>query len=302
MSMPNAHALPVGHTVRGVMLMLCALVCFAGLDTVAKLLTAQLSPVMVTWARYTSALIFMLILFNPLRDPSVLHSNRPVLQILRSCLLFGSTILNFIALRYLQLDQTTAIQFLAPLLVTLLAGPLLGETIGWRRWVAAGFGFCGVLIITNPLGAEVHWAMLLTLAGTTCYALYAIMTRYLASYDSSDTTSLYSVAIGAIVSLPAVPQVWTPPANAWVVAGLLATGMLGGFGHWLLIRAHSFAPVSTLAPFIYMQLLLALVPSYFVFDHLPAKNTLIGAAVIVASGLYLLTIERQKGGEASKSG
>lgn len=287
---------------RGIALMMVALMGFTCLDTLAKLLSDHMSPVMVTWARYSSALIFILIVFNPLRRKGVFRSARPLLQILRSCMLFGSTILNFFALHYLQIDQTTALLFATPMLVTVLAGPVLGETIGWRRWIAVLVGFTGVLIITNPWSGQVHWAMLLTLGGTLCYALYNVMTRMLASYDSADTTSIYSVAIGVIVSTPLLPSAWTMPDNIWIVAGLCVIGFFGAVSHWFLIKAHEFAPASVLAPFLYVQLLWVSLSGYLVFHQLPARTTLIGAAVIIASGLYLLTLERKSGERQTRTG
>jgi drug/metabolite transporter (DMT)-like permease len=278
---------------RGIALMMVALIGFTCMDTLAKLLSDHMSPVMVTWARYTSALVFILIIFNPLRRKGVYRSARPLLQILRSCVLFASTLLNFFALHYLQIDQTTALLFATPMLVTVLAGPILGETIGWRRWIAVIVGFSGVLIITNPWSGQVHWAMLLTLTGTLCYAVYNVMTRLLASYDSADTTSIYTVAIGALVSTPLLPSAWTMPDNIWIVVAMCVIGFLGAVAHWFLIKAHEYAPASVLSPFLYVQLLWVTLSGYLVFHQLPAKTTLIGAAVIIASGLYLLTLERK---------
>ena len=147
------------------------------------------------------------------------------------------------ALRYLRLDQTMSIVFTTPFIVAVLAGPILGEWIGWRRWLAILVGFCGVLVITRPGLGDVHWAAGLSLLGAMAYALYNISTRVLASYDSSLTTLFYSNLVGFLVTsvpLPfAVDDAGEPlrhrlPWWRWA--------RFGSLGHWLLIMAHRKAP------------------------------------------------------------
>jgi drug/metabolite transporter (DMT)-like permease len=276
---------------KGIGLMCAALACFACLDALAKWLGTSMDPLQVVWTRYSSALIMVLIIFNPWRNRDVFVTQRPWVQAIRSALLFGSTAFNFIALQYLQLDQTISIMFATPLIVAMLAGPFLGEWIGPRRWAAVVAGFLGVLVVTKPWGA-IHWAMLLSMAGACFYAIYNILTRMLAGFDSAATTSIYSVAFGAIVATALVPMVWTPPQSLAVVAGMIAIGFFGAFGHWLLIIAHGYTPAGVLAPFIYTQLLWMVTFGWLFFSQVPAPNTLAGAAIVIASGLYLLYRER----------
>lgn len=277
---------------KGIGLMCAALVCFACLDTLGKWLGTQMDPLQVVWTRYCSALVVVLILFNPLRDPGVLMTRRPWVQAIRSALLFSSTAFNFMALQHLQLDQTVSIMFATPFIVAILSGPFLGEWIGPRRWAAVIAGFVGVLVVTRPWSGTVHWAMLLTLSGSCFYAIYNLLTRMLVGYDSAGTTSIYSVAFGAVVATALVPMVWTAPQSLWTVVAMVAIGAFGAIGHWLLILAHGHAPAGILAPFIYTQIVWMTAFGWLVFHQVPAPNTLAGAAIVIASGLYLLYRER----------
>ena len=180
------------------------------------------------------------------------------------------------ALRYLQLDEALAILFSTPFLVALLSGPLLGEWVGWRRWTAIGVGFFGVLLVVRPGFGGIHPAALLTFCGAICYALYVITTRVLARTDTSETTLFYSNLVGAVAMLPIIPFVWTPPNSALVVALMVLIGALGSGGHYLLILGHRLAPASTLAPFIYTQIVWTTTLGFLVFGDLPNHWTIIG--------------------------
>jgi len=213
----------------------------------------------------------------------------------RSALLLGSTALNFFALRYLQLDEALAILFSTPFLVALLCGPLLGEWVGWRRWTAISVGFFGVLLVARPGLGGLHPAALLSLGSAVCYALYVISTRVLSHSDSSETTLFYSNLVGAVAMLPIIPFVWTPPNSAFVVALMVLIGALGSGGHYLLICGHRLAPASTLAPFIYTQMVWTTTLGFLVFGDVPHRWTVIGGLIVVSSGLYLLNRERKVG-------
>jgi drug/metabolite transporter (DMT)-like permease len=176
----------------GIGLMCGAVVCFSGIDVCAKWLNRSLDPLMTTWARYMASVLVVSVLINPWTVPGLLRTRRPWLQARRSVLVLVSTILNFIALQYLQLIETVSIMFATPFIVALLAGPMLGEWVGRRRLAAIGVGFAGVLIITRPGLGGMHPAALLCVIAAVCYALYGISTRVLAAHDSSATTMFYS--------------------------------------------------------------------------------------------------------------
>src|SRR5207244_8419955 len=210
-----------------------AVACFALLDTTAKYLNLYMSTLQVVWARYTGAFLFPFIVSNPWTRPGLTRTTRPLLQLVRSVLLLVSTLCNFAALRYLQLDEAIALIFSTPFFVAALSGPMLGEWVRWRRWSAIAVGFVGVLVVTRPGAASFHAAALLSLSAALCYALYSITTRILARTDSNETTLFYSNIVGALALLPGVPLVWTTPSDPLVIALMVATGAVGSFGHYL---------------------------------------------------------------------
>ncbi len=279
-----------------------AVALFSCLDSTAKYLNHYMDTLQVVWARYAGGFALALILSNPVSRPSLMKTSRPWLQIVRSILLLGSTMLNFFALRWLQLDQTTSILFGTPFLVALLSGPILGEWVGWRRWCAILVGFAGVLLVTRPGFGGIHPAALFSVASLCCYGLYIISTRVLARTDTSDTTLFYSNLVGAVVMSAVVPFVWRTPDSWFNIAPMLMLGAYGSIGHYMLIVAHKGVPPVVLAPFMYTQLIWVIALGYFVFGDLPNHWTLAGAAVVVASGLYLLHRERQVGKAVTATG
>jgi len=227
-----------------------------------------------------------------------LRSAKPWVQILRSALMVVTTGSNFIALRYLQLDQTVTIFFLTPLVVAALAGPLLNEWVGWHRMLAIIVGFLGVLLVVHPGIGTVHWAMLLALIATFGYALYNLATRYLAAFDPAAVTQTYTPLAGVVIVAAPALAVWHWPESTaqWLL--LASLGFWGGLGHWLLILAHRSAPAPVLAPFIYLGLIWMSTLGFLLFGNVPTLWTLSGAAIVIGSGLYLLARERKKLGPA----
>jgi drug/metabolite transporter (DMT)-like permease len=289
-----------GSRTRAVGLMCVAILLFSMLDTTAKYLITSVAlpfPELV-WFRFVSQLVLMMLVLGLVSLPRLARPRKPGHQLIRSLLLMGSTLFNFLVLRYLRLDQTVTISFMMPLLVALLGGPLLGEWVGWRRMLAIGVGFAGVLVVVRPGFGDVHPAVALSLLGTVCYALYNLSTRYLAAHDEADVTLFWGLLAAVVVLTPFVALDWTWPPGALAWALLIAMGALGGFGHYLLILAHRQAPASILAPFTYLGLLSVTGTGYLVFGDLPDRWTIAGSAIIIASGLYLLHRERVRRAEA----
>ena len=272
-----------------------AVLLFAFSDAAAKYLNGHMDTVQVVWARYMSAFVLALFIVNPIRRPQVMRTSRPWLQLGRSTLLLVSTALNFVALRYLQLDQAVAIIFCTPFIVAALGGPILGEWIHWRRWTAIMVGFCGVLLVARPGAGGIHPAALLSVMGAFCYAIYSISTRILSRTDSNETTNFYSNLVGAVAISLAVPLFWTPQTDPKVIVLMCTMGLFSGMGHYLLIIGHRLAPASVLAPFIYTEIVWMIALGYWVFGDVPNHWTLAGVSVVIASGLYLLYRERVRG-------
>jgi drug/metabolite transporter (DMT)-like permease len=275
----------------GIALICGAVGAFACLDTTAKYLGREIAVMQVVWARYTFAFLLTLFVSNPMNRPGLLRTGRPALQVGRAAVLFGSTILNFFALRFLRLDQVLAISFSTPFLVAALSGPALGEWVGPRRWAAIAVGMGGVLVVTRPGFGQFHPAVILAMLATLCYAVYFLATRLLSRTDSNETTLFYSNGVGAVLMLPVIPFIWTAPSLRQFVLMMLA-GALASFGHYLLIAAHRHAPPSLLSPFIYSQFVWVVALGYVVFGDVPDSWTLVGAAIVIGSGLYILHRER----------
>ncbi len=270
--------------------MMLAVTTFACLDTTAKYLVtrAQLPLPQIVWMRFLGQMLMILLVMGLVSVPRLFTTRRLRLQLLRSGLLMASTVLNFLALRHLRLDQTMTIQFLSPMLVALVAGPLLGEWIGWRRLVAIMVGFAGIVVAIRPGFAEVPPGVVFAFGCMLTYASFMLITRYLSAYDPTDVTLAYSMVAGVVLAAPLAIAEWTWPADRYIWLLILSMGLWGALGHYIFIVAYRLAPASTIAPFIYTQLLSMTMFGYLVFGDLPDQWTLIGSAIVVASGIYLV--------------
>jgi len=290
-AVPVAKAGAPSH-LRGILLLLAAGLVFSSMDATGKHLTKSLPVVEITWGRYLFHLLALPLFLGGRSLGTAIRSARPGLQLLRSALLMGSTFIFFLAVKYIPLGDATAIGFVGPLIVTALSVPLLGERVGARRWTAVCIGFASVLIIIRPGVGMVSWAAALPLASTVCFALYQISTRILSRSDSPATTYFYSATVGLAVTSAFLLRDWQTPSPAdW--AALVYLGLMGGLSHYLLIRAFAIAPASLLAPFAYCQLIWSITIGFFWFGDFPDRWTFAGAALVAASGLYVLYRERQ---------
>lgn len=279
-----------------------AVTCFSGLDATAKYLVSvvQLPTTQVVWLRFLGQFVAIVVVLGAVSVPALLESRKISQQIVRSFLLLGSTVFNFLALRELRLDQTTTIMFFAPLMVALLAGPILGEWVGWRRMIAIFVGFLGILIVVRPGFAAFQIGLVFAFCGMLSYTCFILLTRYLSKYDPPAVTLFYSLLAGTYFTAPLALVDWVWPAEPLHYLLLTTLGLWGGLGHWLFILAHRYAPASTVAPFLYVQLLSMTGLGFVIFGDLPDQWTLAGASVVIASGIYLIYREN-KTRAASKS-
>lgn len=276
----------------GIGLVSVTFLCFAVLDTTAKWLVRTLPVVEVVWLRFVGHVLFTGLLLAPRHGRALLRAAHPKLQLLRGTMLFAMTGLNFWALQYLQLAETGAIQFAVPLLIALFGAWLLRERLDAGRWAAIGAGFVGVLLIVRPGTGGFHPAMLLALGNAVLYALFNLLTRRLAATDRPEATQFLSALAAATLLAPFGIAAWRTPADATEWALLALLGIAGGTGHWLLAVAHRFAPASTLAPFLYQQIVWMTLLGWAVFGDVPGWPVVAGTGVVVASGLYLIARER----------
>ena len=288
------HEYPASRVGRGILFMLTAVAMFSCMNAVVKLLSADFHSIQIVWARTLGHFLFVMALFVPQSGFAVLRSRQLGAQFSRSILQMCSTALYFTALGYMGLAEATAIGFLSPMLVTLLAVPMLGERIDRNRLAVVCAGFVGVLIVVRPGSTVFHWASLLILCSSTFYATYQVLTRRVAGTDSAQTSAVYSAMVGSVLLSFIVPFFWTTPERWIDVALLLGLGVFGGIGHYCVATAMSSAPANLMSPFQYFQLIGASIFGYLMFDTLPSGYTWLGASVIVGSGLYLGWVESRK--------
>lgn len=277
--------------------MCIAVSLFGCLDATAKYLITvyDLPAEQVTWARFVGQFLGLLIFvpaFGLLSLSRLFKTRIFTWQIIRSVLMAITTLFNFWALQTLRLDQTVTIFFLTPLMVALLAGPLLGEWVGRRRLIAIVIGFIGILIAVRPGAIPISEGIVYALIAMFGYVLFNVLTRHISGIDPALVTLFYSMFAGVFLGAPFVLTGWVAPPDLWSWVLMASLGVFGGIGHYLLILAHDRAPASTIAPFVYVQLLAMVTLGYFVFADLPDRWTLIGSSVVIASGLYLYHRER----------
>lgn len=264
------------------------------LDISAKWLSIEGMPTTeIVFVRYGMHLVLLFLLFLPVTGKNLWTSNNLKLEILRGACLLCTTGLNFLAMRYLPLTVTSAIQFTSPLIICALSGPLLGETVGWRRWLAIGVGFIGILIIVRPGSEAFQPAALLSVGCAIFLALFSILTRKLAGVDSALTQQFYAGATPVILLAPVAFTGWVWPTQPISWAAFAVMGAAGLGGHYLNSVAHRYAPPSTLAPFSYLSLLYMAMASWLIFNQPPDQWFILGAAIIILSGLYIWLRERQ---------
>jgi drug/metabolite transporter (DMT)-like permease len=270
--------------------MACAV--FAISDVMSKLLSTTMPIVEIQWIRYVLFLAMAVVLAARSGDRP-LRPRNPKLQVLRGLCVTGSSVLFVYGLRQMTMAQATTISFLSPLLITVLSIPLLGEVVGIRRWGAVVAGMIGMLIVVRPGTEGFQPAALFGVASSGCWALALIITRRISGSDAPRTTLLWSAMIGVVLLTILLPfdAVWP---EGWQLGLCLMLGVLSSIGQWLVVMAHRLAPASLLAPISYTQLPWVTFGGYFVFCNLPDQWTLVGALVIIASGLYTAHRERAR--------
>lgn len=279
---------------RGILQMLAAVLCFALLDATAKHLSQKFPVPMLVWARYALHCLLMLVFLAPAMRWRLVTTRRPVLQIIRALMLVGVTGFAMAAFRYLPLAETTALLFVTPLIVALLAGPFLGEKLRPLHWGASISGFAGALLIARPGGALNLTGLSLVLAAAACYSIYQIQTRQLSPTENTLTMLFYTALVGTLGMTLAAPLYWGGPQPDWQEGLMIASlGIYGGTGHYLLISAFRHAPATTLSPFLYVQLIWAALLGWLVFGHWPDGTTLAGMLIIAASSVVLALGQRR---------
>ena len=281
---------PRDDPIRAIALSVSATVLFGTSDTIAKYLSGGLPIVEFIWIRYVLFFVMALTVTGG-RPIEALRPRNPRMQVVRGACVVASSVLFVYGVKQMTMAQATTISFLSPLLVTILSIPLLGETVGIRRWAAVGAGMIGMLVVVRPGVGGFQPAALFGVASSFFWALALIITRKIANSDAPQTTVIWSAGIGSIVLSILLPfEVAWPTARQFALCLVLAVFASGG--QWLVILAHRLAPASLLAPFFYAQLLWVTVLGFLVFGNLPDEWTVTGAAIIISSGIYTAHRER----------
>lgn len=279
----------------GIVMMLGAWFLFALVDVSAKwLVLAGFAAFQLAFMRYAVHFVISLVMLaKGGLDIDRFRTSHPLQVLSRGFLLISATLGNFYALNFLPLTVVSAIMFSSPIIVCFLSMTILKEQIGPWRWGAILLGFAGVLIVIRPFGEAFHPAMFLPLYNATALALYSLMTRRLAGVVAVDTQQFYLGALGTALMLPFAIWTWAPPANLLEAALLIGLGAGGWAGHQLLTNAHRFAPANTLMPYTYSFMIYIAAFSWIVFAHVPDTWVVMGAVVIVVSGLIIWKREQR---------
>lgn len=274
-------------------MVMTAVAIFSVGDLMAKYLTRFYPIALIVWARFAFHLLLVVVVLGPRYGRALVRTTRLGAQTMRGLLLAFGSVFFVSALKYMPLAETTAIAYLAPLLVTLMSVVFLKEKVELARWIAVFCGFIGVLTIIRPGSNVFTWAVLLPVGNATAFASYQILTRRLAGLESPYTSIFYAGLVGTALMSFVLPSVWVPPQSALHAALFVGIGTLGGFGHLILIKAYDHAPASRLAPFSYSQLIWVAAIGFFAFGDFPDAWSLLGIAILVASGIYIASHQRR---------
>jgi len=262
------------------------------MNGIAKTLALEYHNLQVVWARFSGHLLCVVIVFWPKFGTRIFKSRNYRGEFGRSLLMFLSNACFISALPLVSLGTASAIMLTAPILITAMAVPLLGEKVGWHRWQAIAVGLFGALIIVRPDLSLQNVGNILVVGSAITFALYQIMNRKLAGVDPPETMIAYTALIATLVTSAAVWSVFVWPNSLWHWFLYLALGAIGALSQFLVIKAVQYAPASVVAPFQYTELLGATLIGFLVFSSFPDNWTWFGAALIIVAGLYIGWRER----------
>jgi drug/metabolite transporter (DMT)-like permease len=274
----------------GVLLTLAAFAMFTGMDTVVKLLGGRYPVVQVLFMNSAFSLVTVVLIAAAQGRLSEVRPVRLRRHLLRWLISFGGTLAVFWCYPRMPLADVYAILFTAPLIITALSVPLLGERVGWRRWTAVLVGFLGVVVMLRPGTAGLRLEALVALVGALGFALNMIMVRKLTATETTLAIAFWGQILSFLGAGLLVMPLWIHPTLPDLGLAAIA-GTIAGSGFLVLVRAYSCAPAALLAPFQYVQLLYGTAVGWLLFGDLPTVNLLLGAAIVIASGLYIVRRE-----------
>jgi drug/metabolite transporter (DMT)-like permease len=273
--------------VRAILLLSLGVTLFGIMDGLGKILAGDYPVVQVIWARYAFAVPVVLAMTRPGTWPTLLRCERIAVQAARGVLPLLASAAVIVGLTLMPLADLTAIGFASPLLVVALSGALLGERVSNDSWIGVLCGFAGILVIVRPGVGTIAWAAVFPFATAVLFALYQLMTRLVSRGDDPMATLAWTILVGLVLTTFALPFGWRAVEGAdWILLAL--SGVLFALGHFLLIEAFSRAAAAVLAPFTYVQIVAAIVFGIAVFGDVPDLWTLLGTALVILAGVYVL--------------
>lgn len=287
-------------TTLGIWLMIATSIVFAAQDGLSRHLAGEYNVLMVVMIRYWFFAAFVIAIARRQSGSirTAARTRQPLVQAFRGLLLAGEICVMVWAFTLLGLVESHAVFACYPLLVAALSGPVLGEQVGWRRWMAIGVGFVGVMIILQPGVTVFQIEALVPLLSATMFALYALLTRYVARQDAAATSFFWTGTVGAVAMTLVGVTHWEPMTGPdWGLMALLCVS--GAAGHWLLIKCYEVAEASAVQPFAYLQLVFATLIGVTVFNEVLEPHVVLGAAVVVGAGLFTLWRERVRNARAA---
>ena len=264
---------------------------FSAVDTMAKFLTETLHPIQIVWCRQLGLLAGVVVLLA-IHGTSILRTRHPGLQVARGAMAITSATLFILGVSYVPLADAVAVAFIAPFLVTVLGALILREPVGIRRWTAVVVGFLGTLVVIRPGLGVIHPAVVLVMLAALMFALRQIVSRALSGSDVTATTVAYTALTGSLLLTLPLPFFWTWPETRLEIALLVAMAILAGVAEFLVIKALEVAQAVVVAPVQYSLIIWGTMYGYLVFGQFPDLWTWVGAAIIIATGLYTLNRER----------
>jgi len=281
---------------RGILTICVGVVCLVANDAMAKWLTAHYDPLQIIFLRNLLAVPMIAAILLAAGGTAALRTRHLAVHAWRGLLMVVGAYCFFRGLAELPLAEATALVFAAPIFITALSVPLLGEAVGGRRWAAVMVGFAGVLIIVRPGAAAFQPASLFVVATAALYALFMIGARWIRRDENLWTMMFYVALFPLLFAALVVAFQWQAVQLAHLPY-FLGMAVFGTLGVTLIGHAFRLAPAAVVAPFDYTALLWASLLGWLVWGEVPATWTYIGAAVIIASGIYIVFREtRQSGG------
>lgn len=288
-----APSAPGSDRIAGILWMMLAMASYSFLDAQTKYLSQTLPVLQVAWARSFGMFVIVGLVLWPRHGRALYRTRRPRLQLLRGVMVLGSAATFILAISYVPLADAAAITFVGPLLITALGAIVLKEGTDGRHWIILLIGLGGTMVVIRPGLGVFQPEALIAFASVGMFVCFQLAARSLRETDDVRTTISWTALVGAVIMTVVLPFVWVTPADPIAILMFCTLGIWGGLGEYAMIKAISVAPIATVAPFQYTMILWATFYGFAMFGDLPDLWTIVGAGILIATGLYSFYRERR---------